>query len=660
MYSARRQGRPAAEALLQRLREERTSPTVLYYLRLPAKALRATEMGSLLLDLCEELKIPHVFDESFFKAVKEAARPLAPVSGSFFRVQKTKDGAIESFRSELQRLRAKQPDRKYLYLGETMPTCFQTLRGRSPGVAEHTDSLFVIHSAPENALRHAWAMLHLGHYTFNNALIPVCQIYEMRLSDSFLSGHCPDNRLAYIILDWELKESEVRGRLSGDEVHELAQQFPLWFYRQMHALGHVPSKSIVLATVKQKTRMLSGADVKHSCHVTFNVCGVPATHLQYVIRSCLAASAPHIKKFKTQVCSSAAFVDPKTGVDCIRDHPEVGLDLAAGITGNTGVAMHLSRKQPTDPYPALISLCAFSEGELHVFPRESGVLNPSGFHPPPVIGSHGFPEHDIRALTEDQAVNLMYQACCSVPKDNMVFPKSADQAEVKQIQTAFKPHAATSEEGPPARGGPRSAPSPEDVLPHLPAWFRDFLRANPKGEGRENARWASSYKNQIEKYNIQGADPSGWMVTRYQPDPARPGSGCPCPTHFSDSLSPSLYYHRSNAVILGANVALPGAVYARCSECSCCSATHADVDRVRSHDGIPTTWVKLVEDGFKKMMADLERRAYVHQRAEKVVNSVCKKIVEKKEFMEKATLCKRQKECTEKTTSRKIQKKMKN
>jgi len=55
MYSARRQGRPAAEALLQRLREERTSPTVLYYLRLPAKALRATEMGSLLLDLCEEL-----------------------------------------------------------------------------------------------------------------------------------------------------------------------------------------------------------------------------------------------------------------------------------------------------------------------------------------------------------------------------------------------------------------------------------------------------------------------------------------------------------------------------------------------------------------------------------------------------------------------------
>ena len=52
----------------------------------------------------------------------------------------------------------------------------------------------------------------------------------------FLSsgGKSLENRLGYIMLDWEIQESKLIGRLTREEIQGLCREFPLWFYQQMH------------------------------------------------------------------------------------------------------------------------------------------------------------------------------------------------------------------------------------------------------------------------------------------------------------------------------------------------------------------------------------------------------------------------------------------
>lgn len=412
-------GPAAAAKLVRRLQQARTSPTVLYFLALPVRILKRTELGQLLIDLCAELDVIFEFDHDFFAAVTSAAGRLDPVPNSFFRVEKSKEGAVQAFREELLRRRARCPDDRYLYMGASMPTCFQTLRGRSSAAREHSDSLFVVHSAPENAMHHAVDLLRAGECAFAQQVIPVMQVYEMRLHTPFLSDMAK-NRLGYLMVDWEVRESEVEGRLTRAQLESLCEQFPLWLYQEMHAKKLVPHRAVVTATVKRKTRDV-GSDRKHSTHVLYNVCGVPCDELLHLVRHCLSGWLPHLRKLKSKdpEVRAAAFVDGKTGADHIEDHPEIGLDEAAA-TGNTGIAWMFSRKTPEDPYPGLSCTHAFSEGGVHVFPQRGGV--PVALNPEPFADLTPDGQHDLSRLTQRQAVYYMYMSSCSAPKPGMVAP----------------------------------------------------------------------------------------------------------------------------------------------------------------------------------------------------------------------------------------------
>jgi hypothetical protein len=606
-----KQGRHAARALLRCLEKAHTSPTVLYLLSLPVRVLKKTELGLLLMELCVAKNVVFEFDHDFFEEVAKAAAPLKPVSESFFRMEKSKEKAIQRFRDELRKRRAAEPSNRFLYAGASMPTCFQTLRGLSDSPEEghpkeHTDSLFVVHSSPEAALRHAEELLRKGCCVFNSQVIPVMQVYEFRLPHPMLSEQ-DNNRLGYLIVDWEVKESEVAGRLTREELEELCEEFPLWLYQQMEKRGHVERRAVVTATFKRKTRDLAGGDRKHSSHVIYNVCGVPTTTLQHVLRDCLQDSLHDIKKLKSKdpAVRASAFVDPQTGEDKIGEHPEIGVDEAS-FTGRTGVAALFSRKRAKDPYPGLSYTRAFSEGAEHVFPQRDGL--PIARNPEPFADLSPDGQHDLARLTQEQAIYYMYMASCSIPKRGALSltRKSCEGSQVRQIRTAAKqPATLVGGGGPPAAGGPGGGSS---ILQALPKWFRDFVSGK---RGRESPAAALGYSENIRRLGVEGADPSLWQLTHYHP-------GIPCPQMLSDPKAPMAHYHSSNGIIVAVNSRLPQCVFLCCTNCRGGVETNEDVERVRGGDGRPSRWFRLCEEGFGRVMAKAESKTAAREKADQM------------------------------------------
>ena len=234
-------GANAANALVNRLKSCKTSPTALFWLKLRKQTLEQTEVGSFLLRLCHELRINAAnLDQTFFQTVTQLTFDLSPVCPDFFVVDPLKLNAIDRFREELRRRRAMEGcGDAYHYMGAHMPFCFQCLCPKSAATTTNAfaGALFFIFAAPEDGLR---AILEIvrgsGRFDHRGSVRTFSQVYEHRIGASFLTagGKSLENRLGYIMLDWEIQESKLVGRLTREEIQGLCSEFPLWFYRQMH------------------------------------------------------------------------------------------------------------------------------------------------------------------------------------------------------------------------------------------------------------------------------------------------------------------------------------------------------------------------------------------------------------------------------------------
>ena len=240
-----------ASLLIDRVRRAYTSPTVLFYLpALPASVLRATDVGTLLLDACAELGLSR-FDHAFSKELHDHARRMIPVENSFYVCSPKKDRAVAKFREAFQRRRAACPGDPLAYAGATCPLCIQFLLPKpTDGKSAFSGSLFFIFSAPEMGLRMCVDILRNGYPDAETGqLRRFTQAYEIRLRHGVLTEE--ENRnLGYLILDWEVEETKLRLedgslRLERHEVETLGQEFPLWFYRKMLDLGAVSRDALV-------------------------------------------------------------------------------------------------------------------------------------------------------------------------------------------------------------------------------------------------------------------------------------------------------------------------------------------------------------------------------------------------------------------------------
>lgn len=639
-----------AAALLDALALNCTSPTLAYLLQLPGCMWCETEAGQLLRGLCESLGIQVRTRQGndFIDAVKQRAEKLEPVHGAFYVVHQLKAKAVELYSKSLRARRRNRPDMPYLHLGGAMPFMFQTLRGKAAGdeaLKEHTDSRFVVASTPELGLRLARDILAQGYILdpATHRVIDVMQIYEMRPDFLWLQDEQTEstgNCLGQLILDWEVLLSEVSDRgVSREELEELGRSFGRKFYLQLLRKRHVDRFDVVIVTEKYKCRDLPGGDWKCSFHWLVNVFGSPSRNLHHIIADCMEDCQDLIKKFKSGKAEARAkaFIDSETKEDRILDAWFLGFDFA-GTTGRGGYAMPGSRKRQSDRFPALVQQTSYSDGDVHVFPRSLGLLNPTPVQPAPVDG-----QHDIPALARQSphdALRVMYLGSCSVLRPHMVppTPKSLSDSKDRQSRTAARHHAPSV--GPPPAGGPgpSSAPPPQpgSFRASLPQSVRDILKP-----GVDRRSSAGTYLKELMRLCVEGSDPAGWDVAHLESK-----AGMPCIVKLADETDATLHVHQANGAILAVNKAFPGVLFARCTSTNCYlqGPTNPHVHRLTNPAGALSSWYRATDEGFSAALDNARRKVIKAQKVSKVVKKAAEEIRQRRQDTEDAKKRKRETE----------------
>jgi len=243
------------EDLARRLAASHTSPAVAYFLaKLPQSTLQSTTLGQLLVHLAGEMGISK-FDSDFVSQVKAYAQSAPPPPDGFYEYAHRKKEALEKFQKTLKRKREEAKDDYHAYLGAFMPFVVQFLKPRpekGEDRAPHSGSLFFVFSTYELGVKTCLDILRRGFQqtvNFQTVTTVFTQLYEIRVPNSMLADRNND-RLAYMILDWEVEEHKLRGedgspRLSRYDVDQLRLAFPLWFYRKLVEVKAVGPSEVV-------------------------------------------------------------------------------------------------------------------------------------------------------------------------------------------------------------------------------------------------------------------------------------------------------------------------------------------------------------------------------------------------------------------------------
>jgi len=216
----------------------------------------------MLLELCQRFEVKLPLGPYFFTTVHQMTEEVEPITPDFFTVAFRREDAIEMFKTELHKRRSQNPGDPLLYFGALMPFCFQSLPSRSKGKTGGA-KLFFVFANPEDGLIMIHRILSFGGYQMRNTFYEFTQIYELgtdcdiKIAPGASNGKV-DGRIAYIILDWEVYEGRVQGRLSHQELRDLCLSFPDWFCAELYRLGLVKHDD-----------MLTG-----ECPVCFSSCAV--------------------------------------------------------------------------------------------------------------------------------------------------------------------------------------------------------------------------------------------------------------------------------------------------------------------------------------------------------------------------------------------------
>ena len=343
---------------------------------------------------------------------------------------------------------------------------------------------------------------------------------------------------------------------------------------------------------KDKSRPLAGTNYKHSAHVIFEVGGVPATTLKMVC----AEVFKEVKDLLAQAKKAGNFSPIPDSI--LPSAAWLGADLMT-MGGHTGYAVMFSCKKLSDPPPRLLYRAVYRNGDLA--PPTATVRNPKPFKPLPPA------PHQLSSLPECDALSLLYQGLCSVPKFYLarLSQSAEDNLKIQQSRTAAKHRAISGDDvwggmgGPPIPLGGRVGSSSI-----LPAWMSSIIR-DCMGGYAERRESAQRYHSQLLCF-LDEQERKRQYESRHIANGA-----LPCPMSLSED-PPKIVPHRSNGVIVSLDLSNPTVVYARCTKCSEVSATtNSHVTRLVGCSGRPTCWVKISEEGIKGIMEDMQKNAGV-------------------------------------------------
>ena len=282
--------------------------------------------------------------------------------------------------------------------------------------------------------------------------------------------------------------------------------------------------------------------------------------------------------------------------DVLREAVWIGADMPT-MGGHTGFAMMFSRKSTSDPFSRLESRAVYHRGELFSLPASAvGVTNPNPFKPQPESGLG----HDLAQLADHEALWMLYQASCSVPKGYMcsITKKAELAARTQQSRTASRHHAGSKNDGvrraPTMRGGGEAGPPSI-----LPGWMSLVLDGSRRLIEREES--AQSYLKQLKRLIGEEESTGGdWVAVHVG------NEVMPCPMMLSQD-PPVKYSHKSNGVILAVLTGDPSVVYARCTACIRSPTTNPHIARVFKAssgcgDADQSPWVKFTEKGLEDLL----------------------------------------------------------
>jgi len=349
------------------------------------------------------------------------------------------------------------------------------------------------------------------------------------------------------------------------------------------------TNKLAAAVFKQKSRPIDGGrDYKHSAHVVFEIMGVPATELKWV---CDRVFADQIRDLLSQSKKARNFSPVPDSV--LRDAAWLGADLAT-MRGRTGYAVMFSRKNAADTPPRLLYRAVYCQGRLVVPTPKSGIKNPRVFHPTSA-------PHDLATLSEADALSLLYNGLCSVPKFYTArFSVSAEESfKAQQSRTAAKHQAAFRGVGGCLLTSPQGAGGSSSSV--LPAWMLSTIVNSGVGGYAERRDSATTYYTQLMGLLGEEDKAKAWVAVHIG------GGAAVCPQCLSED-PPRMIKHRSNGVIV-AFVAdpltpPPLVVYARCTTCSVSHTTNPRVERLMRRVGTASPWVILSKEGVEALVEE--------------------------------------------------------
>lgn len=229
--------------------------SLLFWLR-NREILVECEFGKELLLFLEDIRVaPDLFNDpnfrdGFFQKLRDEFNRtgIKPVSPENFVMDCGSGGKERA----ILKARQSQWPRPY------QSFCFQT-RGK-------INSAFFIYQCWQDGIRKILELLEsqVCAVPFGKD-IHVGQIYE----------HCwGEQRLARLLIDWEVETPWLGGRRTADEVRQTAEAFPAWFAGQLARAGALDPAERVRCTVKDKSRAIEGGR-KVSFHFIFNIAGCP-------------------------------------------------------------------------------------------------------------------------------------------------------------------------------------------------------------------------------------------------------------------------------------------------------------------------------------------------------------------------------------------------
>ena len=349
------------EAILAEMRRRLAHPSLLCWL-LHREAFPRLDLTRALLEVvaaaggCEKDLKSAEFLASLAGALGRRAVALTEVSSDFV-VAWTKKDAIEKAVGKG-------------WQGPSQPFVVQTVNNEAKG-SPAAGKLFYVFQCPVFGLRYLRDLLHRGACVVDGREVAVTQCWEHQWvfpPPGGDPGECPAparQRLAQMLLDWELETSlftgEAHAGVTQEALEALALRFPSWFHQQLLTLGVVDHAQTLEIVVKRRSR-----PGKVSYHFLVRLAGTPSdTHR----RICEMVFQPHEGTLRRLRLLKAN--DP--GVALTReelDFPGLGMDLGT-TKGGQGFSTMFSVKKAGNPPPTLLCVLRFrgrGEGERREYP----------------------------------------------------------------------------------------------------------------------------------------------------------------------------------------------------------------------------------------------------------------------------------------------------